>query len=63
MGAKRNNQVRVLDTGIVVDDDPASAAAGPAGIPIPRKDVLPMPSEVLQGMPALAVAGKAQAAF
>jgi hypothetical protein len=60
-GAKGDHEVRILDTGSVVNDNPVPAAADPASMSIPRKDVLPMPSEALQGVPALVVAGKAQA--
>jgi hypothetical protein len=60
-GAKGDHEVRILDTGSVVNDNPVPTAADPASMSIPRKDVLPMPSEALQGVPALVVAGKAQA--
>ena len=60
-GAKGDHQVRVLDSGAVIKDEAVPAAADPAGMPVPLKDVLPMPSEALQGVPALVVVGKAQA--
>ena len=48
-GAKGDHELRILDTGSVVNDNPVPAAANPAGMPIPLKDVLPVPSEVLLG--------------
>jgi hypothetical protein len=44
----------------VMADDPVPAAAEPAGHAVPRKDVLPVPSEVPQGTAALVLAVKAQ---
>jgi hypothetical protein len=47
--------------GPVVHDNPFLVAADPAGMPVPLEDALSMPSEALQGVPALVVARQAQA--
>src|ERR1039458_5458647 len=60
-GAKSDHEVRIRDTGSVLNDNPVPAAANPAGMPIPLQYSLCVPSEALRGMPAPVVVGKAHA--